>query len=113
MDVYGGCGDKCPQSPDPEFCGKDIGQYMFYLAFENSFCPHYVTEKLFKTYEADKITVIPVVRGFVDYDQLAPSGTYVNTAHFATPEELGEHLVELMADQEQLTRILHRRAHFR
>ena len=37
---------------------------MFYLAFENSFCDHYVTEKMWRWLKKD---IVPVVMGKADY----------------------------------------------
>ena len=68
-----------------------LNQYHFYLAFENTFCFDYLTEKVFKTYAAD-INIIPVVRGGASYKEMIPSGTYLNTADFESPKSLGQYL---------------------
>ena len=57
LDVYGSCGSLGPVP------GDEVGlwaRYKFYLAFENSGCRDYITEKFFKVLEHD---VIPVARG--------------------------------------------------
>ncbi|XP_021967372.1 alpha-(1,3)-fucosyltransferase C [Folsomia candida] len=61
IDIFGGCGTKsCPPgitSEDSCFTGIS-NTYKFYLAFENSLCDEYVSEKFFR---AMNLTLIPVV----------------------------------------------------
>ena len=71
--------------------------YKFYLAFENSFCVDYVTEKFFRTLELD---IVPVVMGGANYSSLAPPGSYIDTADFPEPRALAQHLLRLADDQE-------------
>ncbi len=61
VDVFGACGAKsCPRS-DGDECWKMVERdYLFYLAFENSICNDYVTEKFFDALKRD---VVPVVLG--------------------------------------------------
>lgn len=49
VDIYGDCGDfQCPRSRQVD-CDRLIRrQYKFYLAFENSNCEQYITEKFFR-----------------------------------------------------------------
>lgn len=46
VDIYGRCGKECPSNCD-DMLRSD---YKFYLAFENSWCPDYVTEKLIRPF---------------------------------------------------------------
>ena len=59
IDIFGKCG-KEKVSRDENDMAKMFAKYKFYLAFENSLCRGYVTEKFFKIMEAP---MIPVVRG--------------------------------------------------
>jgi alpha-1,3-fucosyltransferase len=58
--------------------------YKFYLSFENTVCPDYVTEKLFKILAHD---VVPVVYGGADYTQQAPPISYIDARKFK-PKDL-------------------------
>ena len=62
VDIYGRCGKPCLFSN----CRAVLSQkYKFLLAFENSFCKEYITEKFFETLQYD---IIPVVMGSGQYD---------------------------------------------
>ena len=67
VDIYGKCGTECPTRLDNEtvmsnsYCKERIfNNYKFYLAFENSLCTDYITEKFYQTL---KQNIIPVVMG--------------------------------------------------
>ena len=67
-------------------------KYKFYLAFENSICIDYVTEKLWKVLPYD---VIPVVLGGANYTKYLPKKSYIDVNDFQSPEELGKYLLKL------------------
>lgn len=72
LDVYGACGDKkCPETfldGTKGDCRAILAdKYKFYLAFENSICDGYITEKFFSTI---KYNTIPVVHGGGHYEQI-------------------------------------------
>ena len=49
VDIYGPCGKfKCPKSESKKCYEKLNADYKFYLAFENSNCKDYITEKLYR-----------------------------------------------------------------
>lgn len=68
--------------------------YRFYLSFENSLCPDYVTEKLYRPLAHD---TVPVVYGGADYSDFFPARSYVDGRHFENPEALADHLEKLIA----------------
>lgn len=68
VDVYGLCGDmECPTGSEMDECYAKIEtDYYFYLAFENSFCEDYVSEKLL---HALQHYAVPVVFGGANYSR--------------------------------------------
>lgn len=65
IDIYGGCGNlTCPRDRMEECLLLLQKKYYFYLAFENSLCEDYVTEKIL--YPLLQFTV-PIVFGGADY----------------------------------------------
>ena len=53
--------------------------FQFYLAFENSLCADYITEKFFKVLEYN---VIPVVLNGVNMTKFAPKHSYIDIKDF-------------------------------
>lgn len=100
VDIYGKCGDgnqkrqhSCPNRSE---CDEMLSRhYRFYLSFENSLCPDYVTEKLYRPLAYD---TVPVVYGGADYSLYLPAGSYVDARDFESPEALADHLKILMAN---------------
>lgn len=68
VDIYGQCGNMtCPTGSEMDECFAKIEtDYYFYLAFENSFCEDYVSEKLL---HALKHYAVPVVLGGANYSR--------------------------------------------
>ncbi|CAF1096670.1 unnamed protein product [Rotaria sordida] len=88
VDVYGKCGIPCPKVVN---CRQyAYTTYKFYLAFENSLCDEYVTEKFFFALESAQI--IPIVLGWARYDHYIPSTGYIDVRNFPTPRELGTYI---------------------
>ncbi|XP_049512870.1 alpha-(1,3)-fucosyltransferase C-like isoform X2 [Dermacentor silvarum] len=93
VDVYGFCGDhKCPMSRGIS-CYVDFERtYFFALAFENSICADYVTEKFYTALEHD---IIPVVFGGANYSHIAPNHSFIDALSFESPKDLAEYLIKL------------------
>ena len=66
--------------------------YQFYLAFENSLCKDYATEKLFRALASD---LVPVVMGGANYSNIVPPKSVINVQDFESPELLGKELKRL------------------
>ncbi|CAL1542840.1 unnamed protein product [Lymnaea stagnalis] len=96
VDVYGKCGSlKCD---DRGQCYRMLDrEYKFYLAFENSFCRDYVTEKARVILEMN--TLVPVVRGGADYKRDFAPDSFIDTADFASSQSLAAYLKQLAADE--------------
>jgi hypothetical protein len=61
--------------------------YKYYLAFENSICEDYVTEKLFRLYNTN-FNIIPVVRGALNVKELLPPNTFISTLDYKSYSEV-------------------------
>ncbi|PJE77714.1 hypothetical protein CI610_03358 [invertebrate metagenome] len=88
--VYGNCGTyRCSHAKESGCMEILRKHYRYYLAFENSLCVDYVTEKGFKTYTFSPST-IPVMRGGSNYSLFFPPGSYIDTKDFETAFTLGK-----------------------
>ncbi|XP_062139124.1 alpha-(1,3)-fucosyltransferase C [Drosophila sulfurigaster albostrigata] len=89
VDIYGKCGTLSCARGDPH-CEEMLDtDYMFYLAFENSLCVDYVTEKL---YSAMQRRIVPVVFGGANYTRFLPPHSYIDANRFESVEQLASHL---------------------
>ena len=99
VDIYGPCSENyCDDGEfsDEQNCSNLLNfYYRFYLSFENSLCPDYVTEKVYRPLAQN---TVPVVFGGSDYSHYLPSGSYVNAFDYSSPRELANHLHKLMVD---------------
>ena len=105
--LYGKCGGSNESTltiPKKSKGGWEIGypmlgkNYKFYLAFENSKCLDYITEKFFTALKAG---MIPVVMGGLskkDYEKIAPRHSYIHVDDFPSPEDLMKRLHEISKD---------------
>lgn len=111
IDIFGGCTgtrSACPRS-ERSCDDRIVKKYKFYLAFENSLCTDYVTEKAFKWYNKD---IILVVRGARKYSHYLPKGTYIDADDFETPQALGAYLERLANNKEEYSNMLKRKDKF-
>ena len=98
VDIFGECGSlKCPRANKD--CYKILHtQYKFYLAFENSNCVDYITEKFFVN--GLKYNILPIVMGArkQDYVRSAPEKSFIHVDDFDGPEQLAKYLHKLDSD---------------
>lgn len=93
VDIYGSCGTfKCSRSTSHKCFDILDRDYKFYLAFENSNCRDYITEKFYVN--ALGRNILPIVMGArpEDYENSAPYRSYIHVDEFASPKELAEYL---------------------
>ncbi|XP_014780591.1 glycoprotein 3-alpha-L-fucosyltransferase A [Octopus bimaculoides] len=96
VDIYGNCGTKVCEKRDKWNCFQMLqNEYKFYLAFENSNCRDYITEKFF--INALQHNTIPIVMGAHpdDYREVAPENSYIHYEDFKTAKELAAYLHKL------------------
>ena len=97
VDIFGSCKSNKKCGPDRADCDRMLSRYHFYLSLENSLCPDYLTEKL---YRALVHGTIPVIYGGADYTRFLPAGSYVNAVDFGSPQELANRLLQVMNDDQ-------------
>ncbi|XP_053634269.1 4-galactosyl-N-acetylglucosaminide 3-alpha-L-fucosyltransferase FUT6 isoform X2 [Cherax quadricarinatus] len=112
VDIFGKCGNlKCGRSlyvnhrydPTKDRCLKMAGErYLFYLAFENSLCTDYVTEKL---YNLMYYPMVPVVLGAANYSAAMPPNSYIDARQY-TPRELATKLKVLARNPQKYQKYL-------
>jgi len=100
VDSIGDClrtSNKTVEQEDQE--NLHLTRYKVLLAFENSVCDSYITEKAMRAY---RLQLVPVFydalrdRGRVpDYSRYLPSGSFINAAEFNSVNELAAHVKEV------------------
>lgn len=105
IDVFGKCSNG--KNKDPCFrmessdCQTFLNRYKFRLAFENSLCDDYISEKFWNIYSHQNlfdINLINIVRGAKDdqYQKVIPyKKFYINAEWFESPKKLAEYLIYL------------------
>ena len=73
----------CERSKDDKCLQMLSTSYKFYLAFENSLCADYITEKFWKVLDYN---VIPVVVNGVNMTKFAPPNSYIDLKDFRNLE---------------------------
>ncbi len=92
IEQYGHCNSRyCDDA-----CYKSLqGKFKFYLAFENSICKDYLTEKIKFAYVNG---MVPIVLGGSIYENVLPSNSYLDVKNFTSIRKLGEFLNVLNAN---------------
>ena len=96
VDIFGGCGSNGCSSRggfSTEDCTKLLQSYKFQLAFENTECLDYVTEKYWGSPLENGI--VPIVMGGADYKKIAIPGSFINVLDFPSVKALADYLLYL------------------
>ena len=98
VDIYGRCGERmfCPRKLTRCFTENLPSTYKFYLAFENSLCRDYVTEKLFRTLNTE---IVPIVYGATNYSRDTPPHSVINVEDYSSPQDLARYLRRLASNE--------------
>ena len=96
VDVYGNCGPlKCIKNGELD-CNELVGRTnKMYLAFENSICKDYVTEKVFKMLPYN---IIPIVFNGARMSDVAPTHSYINVMDYGSVRELVDDIKRIADD---------------
>ena len=93
IDIFGKCtGNDFDNHKSRLFFADLFKTHKFYLAFENSFCRDYITEKVWSRIQGD---IVPIVLGGADYGKHLPPHSYINVKDFPSPMHLAEYLHKL------------------
>ena len=101
VDIYGQCNwketsnitiERGTKKENKEAMSNLQNQYKFYLAFENSNCPDYITEKLWRILDSN---IVPVVMGGGNYTRDAPQNSVINVNDFPSVKALADYLTYL------------------
>lgn len=86
-----GCGKAGPQGrlQDQKCIDNLLGKYKFYLAFENSECLDYVSEKITNAFRYNAIPIVfGGLHGRSEFEKVAPPGSFIHVNDFKTIDGL-------------------------
>lgn len=95
LDYFGYCSGNinCPAGVPTAECGKKyMKDYKFYLAFENSFCRDYVSEKFWNALDRRQIPVIAAPKYNLE---MLPPNSYLNVFDFPSIKALADRMTEI------------------
>ncbi|XP_067942478.1 glycoprotein 3-alpha-L-fucosyltransferase A-like [Watersipora subatra] len=104
VDVFGKCSglqDGCKGSKDINCVNTLKAQYKFYLAFENSICSEYITEKYWNILNSsNKMYNIPIALGarLHEYEAVSPENSFLHVRNFTGAKDLAQYIHEIDRD---------------
>ena len=95
LDMYGQCGKDCGNFSS---CSKVLKKYKFVLAFENSLCDGYISEKPYRN--GLQLGVVPVVMSGANLSDpyILPPGSFIDAEKFGSASALVEFLQKVGTD---------------
>ncbi|XP_067944492.1 glycoprotein 3-alpha-L-fucosyltransferase A-like [Watersipora subatra] len=116
VDILGGCTKQilCPKRGNKTCVADTHYPYRFYLAFENSLCTEYITEKFWKTLKSEG-NFVPVALGGLsvqEYTEIAPPDSFIHVYNFSSVKALGKYLQHLMTDDAAYNKYHEWRQHY-
>ena len=101
IDIFGRCGkpDPCKSKFNIECVKTNAAKYWFYLAFENSHCEDYITEKAWNSLTWGTIPIVngPSIEG---YEYYLPPNSFLHVENFSNPSELAKYMKYLQNNTE-------------
>lgn len=93
VDEFGECSGKviCPYRQSPKEC-RDLYEYKFYLAFDNSYCRDYVSEKYWLAFDRGQIPIIAAPKYNLE---MLPVNSYLNVFDFSSIKGLADRMIEI------------------
>ena len=97
--VYGECG-KLECGRTNQECFAELRKYKFYIAFENTFCKDYITEKFYVNSLQNGL--VPIVLSGVNTsdDTYVPPGSFINALDFPTVKYLTDYMAKVGSSPE-------------
>jgi hypothetical protein len=80
-----------------------VGYYKFYLAYENSICRSYRTEKLFRAFGAGSV---PIVSGIIEDEFLPYRPSVISADNFSSVKALADYVIWLDSNPLEYERFL-------
>ena len=93
VDVYGKCGKPCKPN-----CFSLLPKYKFYLAFENSICEDYITEKTYKNSLKNEIVPVIISGANLSNPEVVPPNSFINGLDFKRAVYLANYLKKIGSD---------------
>ena len=108
VDIFGKCTsskDGCKGPRDLDCVNSLRSKYKFYLAFENSICSEYITEKYWNTLSSNSYN-IPVALGarLQEYQMLSPPDSFLHVRNYTGAKALAEYMRSIDRDDKKFNR---------
>ncbi|XP_071814734.1 uncharacterized protein [Apostichopus japonicus] len=91
VDTYGACGTN-EHLPRNKNTALFLRNYKFYIAFENSCCSDYITEKFWQALAEFELVPIVVGASKEDYQRVAPPNSFIYADDFDSVRELARYI---------------------